>query len=223
MTWLSSDRYRLEKFRKGDKEVFANVYSVYKTNLARSLVNGFSVEHRGKRILIVVRSAFELDDIIQQTFLKAFSEKSRRDYDGVRPFGAWLKAIARNLAIDRYRILSRYSYDEVYETVEVKMNQEIGESYGYVSPEEVLFRKERSQIYERFITGLKGTDRLLVKMRFEEQFTREEVTRKTGLSAMQIRYREKKLFLDFRKLFDDANAQVPPLDQLSWKRKEKKR
>ncbi len=223
MSWLSSDRERLKQFRNGNKEVFANVYTVYKSDLAHSLVNGFSIEDRGKLILIAVRRGFELDDILQETFLKAFGEKSRLSYDGIRPFSAWLKTIARNLVIDRYRILSRYSYDEVYEAVEVKMNQGIGESQ-HVSPEEALLRREQSRIYARFIAGLNADDRLLVKMRFEEQLTREDVIERTGQSVMQIRYREKKLFLNFKKFFDGgADKQTPPLDRFSGKRKEKKR
>ncbi len=45
----------------------------------------------------------ELEDLIQEVFVRAFSEKGRLAYDGLRDYEPYICTIARNLLIDRAR------------------------------------------------------------------------------------------------------------------------
>lgn len=42
-------------------------------------------------------------DLLQEVFLRAFSAQARQSYDGLRDFGAYLNAIARNCFLDGLR------------------------------------------------------------------------------------------------------------------------
>lgn len=49
----------------------------------------------------------DLEVLVQNTFVRAFSPSARAAYDGLRPFGSYLVTIARNLLIDEARARNR--------------------------------------------------------------------------------------------------------------------
>src|SRR4029079_6226029 len=49
-----------------------------------------------------------LPDVVQEVFVKAFAPEARRRFDASRPFEPYLAQIARNVAIDHWRLLHRY-------------------------------------------------------------------------------------------------------------------
>src|SRR3990172_4978511 len=189
MTWLASDRSRLAGFRRGDRDVLAAVYEHYGSELARSLVQGTTVD--GVRIA-GLRSALELDDVLQETFVRAFSAEARKSYDGVRPFGAWLSVIARNVLIDHSRRAQR-------QHVSAEPIEE-GALGGQPTPEAAAMDRELVQVYASFLETLDEQDRLLLRLRFEADAPRRVVSEQTGLSAMQVRLRESRLHKALRVL-----------------------
>ena len=56
-----------------------------------------------------------VDDVVQETLIAI--HRFRRSYDPTRPFGAWLRTIARRRAIDVMRAIGRTSLREVHEPV----------------------------------------------------------------------------------------------------------
>ena len=46
---------------------------------------------------------FDLDNALQETFVRAFKESARVGYDGLHPYKNYLLAIARNLVLDEFR------------------------------------------------------------------------------------------------------------------------
>jgi RNA polymerase sigma factor (sigma-70 family) len=96
-TWTSE---LLEGFRIGDptalREVYcANVYSVT-----------FSVTGALKRYA-VVGFPWVLSDLVQEVFARAFGPEARARTDATRPYGSYLRAIARHLVIDQLRHYSK--------------------------------------------------------------------------------------------------------------------
>ncbi len=85
--------------------------------VAQLLARGFSFHASGERVRFSgYGKRFELEDVLQDVFRKAFGEKARDSYDGLRPYAAYLATIARNLVIDDYsqrkRELSLFTRDE---------------------------------------------------------------------------------------------------------------
>lgn len=88
------DQEVLHRFREGDQAAFRLLY-----------------QHYAQRVVLFVRSRcpFEADDLIQQTWLKAWS--SRLKFRG-GCFGAWLITIARNTIYDHLRKMRPESLPE---------------------------------------------------------------------------------------------------------------
>ena len=42
-------------------------------------------------------------DLVRETFVRAFAEKARSSFDGLRPYRPFLLRITKNLMIDRFR------------------------------------------------------------------------------------------------------------------------
>lgn len=184
MPWIGEDAIRLAGFRTGDGAVLADVYLHYAPGLQRSLRAGLTIDSQGVRHVIShLAGAWDLDDAVQETFLRAFSVDARKAYDPTRPFSAWLTAIARNLLIDRHRS-ARHTVplaDDAFED-------------AAASPEATTADRQVERKLQAFLVGLDDQERLLVELRLERGAPRREVEARTGWSAMQVRVREKRLF-----------------------------
>jgi len=95
----------VERCRKGDREAYYKLYKLY----SRSMYNiGFRI----------VNNADEADDVLQEAFISAF--KNLDYYRGDASFGAWLKRIVVNKAINylNKRKLERFPEDDRWDVKE---------------------------------------------------------------------------------------------------------
>jgi len=188
--WLSEDRVRLEAFRRGERATLAEVYRVYAPGLGVTLGHGFTFQSGGERYRFAgFRAPFDLDDALQETFLRAFAQRPRLAYDGIRPFRTYLAAIARNLVIDRFRQEQRTK--RLCERL--APGDESVTDEPPTSPETGLVESQLRGIVARFKQTCSAVDRELIELRFEQSVPRARVSELTGLSAMQIRTRERKI------------------------------
>jgi RNA polymerase sigma-70 factor (ECF subfamily) len=101
---LESDRALLEAFRRGDREALTRVFEMYVDDVAKTLRAGVVVDAGGQKHRVGQRQPeSEIESLVHETFARAFADKARQTYDGIRPYGAWLGTIARNLLVDRAR------------------------------------------------------------------------------------------------------------------------
>lgn len=84
----------LGRFRSGEREAFSIVYSFYVGRVE-------SFVHR--RVLSAGCGRVAAADLVQEVFVRAFSESARLSYDGTRRYGPLLMAIARNAIVDYLR------------------------------------------------------------------------------------------------------------------------
>jgi RNA polymerase sigma-70 factor, ECF subfamily len=170
----------LVRFRAGERAALEAVYRHHAPEVARLLRHGFTL---GRFRFAGYSQPFDLDNAVQETFARAFKESARVAFDGLRPFGAWLFSIARNLVIDDLR--ARRQALEPFLQSETQTAEP--------PPEEELLRHELRRLYYDFVEKLEGRERAFFVLRFEEQRTQVEAGRACGLSHMQSRTREKKL------------------------------
>jgi len=92
----------LRQFADGDRDAFEALYRHHHRE-----VHGW--------ILRIVRDLAAADDALVETFWRAFRSHARFDAD--RPFGAWIRRIATNAAVDQLRTLSRRpaQYEDGYD------------------------------------------------------------------------------------------------------------
>jgi len=187
MPWLAEDRTRLLRFREGDRALLAEVYRWYAPGLAKCLQGSWRFEDGGRKALFRgCDTPFELDDLVQETFIRAFAHAARLRYDGLRPFAAYLFGIAQLLLIESFR--KRHRRQRLFE-VDPEESQPLEES----SPETSAIGSQLREVYRRFVSALTPADRTLVQLRFEQDAPRRAVEEATGYSAMQVRTRESKL------------------------------
>ena len=103
MSFLAEDRQRLEAFRRGEKETLGLVYRHYAAALSRRLAGGIQLEAGNQRLRAELNGWCDIEAILQETFVRAFSPKARGAYDGLRPYSAFLLGVARNVLLDEYR------------------------------------------------------------------------------------------------------------------------
>ena len=87
----------LAAFRRGDRSALVEVYWAYIDRVERLIRAGWRTP-KGDRADPPRRE--DVADLIQETFARAFAERARLAFDGLREFGPYLATIARNLLVD---------------------------------------------------------------------------------------------------------------------------
>ncbi|MBI1861156.1 MAG: sigma-70 family RNA polymerase sigma factor [Deltaproteobacteria bacterium] len=124
----------------------------------------------------------EVDDLVQQVFFKLHQSRSR--FNSSYPFLPWLFAIVRNLQIDFMRKRKAIPMD-----VE-KLGLAV-ESQLHKSGEQILF--------DDSMRGLAPAERDLIKLRFEEGLSFDDISRRIGLTPSNARKRISRLMGRLRK------------------------
>jgi RNA polymerase sigma-70 factor (ECF subfamily) len=200
---LLLDRGRLAAFRAGNARVLEQVYYAYLPELTGYLDRGFTFRS-GAQIFRFRGFAepFDLNNAVQETFLRAFQESARAAYDGISPFRVYLLTIARNLVIDQLRKREVATV----RMVEVEGGEDgAGSVLGELEPdsgtaEDDLLIQEMAGLYQEFVAGLDEREATFFRARFERELSGLGVAREHGLTRMQMRTLENKLrdrFLKF--------------------------
>ena len=80
---LHTDKKLLKGFRKGETEAFETVYHLYADLVRKFLYSGFSFSSQGRACRFHgADSTIDVDAVVQETFLRAFGETTRKSYDG---------------------------------------------------------------------------------------------------------------------------------------------
>jgi RNA polymerase sigma-70 factor (ECF subfamily) len=209
MSLLSSDRQLLERFRQGDRQALAEVYKAHAPAIAAFLSRGFSFSSKGRTLRFNgFHQPFDLDNALQETFLRAFSDRARLAYDGLTPYQSYLTAIARNFVLSDFRRREVAMSQVVRSTEGGEKNPEVEDlpgahaaSSGPAMPngETAFLKQELMGLYQSFQQELSSKHLKYFRARFEQRLTQVEAGRKAGLSHMQARTLEKKLRKRFLK------------------------
>lgn len=100
---LRHDPAWLEGLRRGAPEALERAARTYSPMLDARLTYGFSTTTDGQRVRLRVHDPDEREEIVQETFSRAFADDARARYGGESDYGAYLLRICRNLAVDRFR------------------------------------------------------------------------------------------------------------------------
>jgi len=210
MSLLTSDRELLKSFRLGEQGALERVYREYAPAVAAFLVRGFTFGSKGRTLQFNgYHQPFDLDNAVQETFVRAFGERARLAYDGLNPYRSYVMAIARNLVLSELR-RREVAMSQLVRVVDegqapldhLSQSQVQALSDGPCEPtgEAEFLRQELVTLYHGFIEELKPQHRAFFIARFEQHMTQVEAGKQTSLSHMQARTLEKKLrkrFLSF--------------------------
>jgi RNA polymerase sigma factor (sigma-70 family) len=197
---LAEDRELRDRFRRGDQQAMAEVFQHYQAPITRYLAGGFTVKSDGGPVRWPgVTQRAELHDLLAETFRRALEERARLAYHGQSPYEAYLKAIARNLVIDRLRLERRQLED-------LGRGGDAGDAVDAVhagaSSEREYQKAELRQLLAEFRAALDDDEQALLTLRFEEGLGQEPVAARLGRTRRWVRDTElalrKRLFRRLR-------------------------
>lgn len=114
-----------------------------------------------------------VDDLVQETFLKAFN--NIQSYDTTYAFSTWLYRIATNHSIDylRKRKLETLSIDQPVRTKDGELGIDLPDENA--ETDAGILKKERSLIIHDAIESLPGRYMNIIRLRHMEEKTYEEI------------------------------------------------
>lgn len=171
----------LRGFREGDPAALSEVFRTHVEVLTRVLR---ARAHQGGAFAHV-RSAMEIENVVFETFARAFEPRTRATYDGVRPYGYYLLGIARNVVLEQLRRRDQPSGLDLEEMA----GPELADSQG----EQLHEDRELEGLLEEFRRGLDEAEARLYELRFVEGLPQEDASARLGLSRIQLRRRERAL------------------------------
>jgi RNA polymerase sigma-70 factor (ECF subfamily) len=172
----------LAGFHRGDERALEEVYWAYFPRIEVVARHGSLLLRSGTRVRGAPDSA-EVEDLVHETFARAFTDKARKSYDGKRPYGPYLAAIARNLLVDAARRRGRE-----LPTAELPddLPEEVTEVPEWAEPETV-------RAVEAYLSELPKELRDVHEQRYVKSCSQEAAATALGLSRQQIRTLEQRL------------------------------
>jgi len=200
MPILRSNRSLLDGFRAGRPEALTTVYWEYVRRIEQLLSTGFDLRSQGTRIRGVGGKPHDLADLVQEVFARAFSEKGRRGYDGLRDYGPYLYAIARNILIDRSRAQGReITIPFARLEAAIDAQTEAPDPPPWAAPATM-------KVVEEYLAALPQDLREVHKLRYEEGHSQEQAAEKLGVGRQTLRTLEQRLRNGLAAALDRAEA-----------------
>lgn len=163
------------RLRSGDAEALTAVYREHLPQVRRLLAAGFGYRNgkTGVRQHLWIPSAFDRDELCQETFAELFRQFRAGRFDASRPVGPYVARIAMNLALRRMGRASRELLEAQPEPLE---------QVPPPRPED----PERTRLLHEFQASLTAEDRALLVAYFEDEASQEAVGAELGLSRDQV-------------------------------------
>lgn len=199
---LIEDRALLDAFRRGERPALERVYNTYAGDVAAQMRRGFSFQSGGRSCRFHgTRSAADLEDRVHDVFSRAFSESARLGYDGLTPYRTYLFTIGRNLVIDDFRrkerALVEYSVELPEQPAIVGDSDATDPISGVLAmsgdPERDAQTAQLLTLVDAFKRELPERERLVWRMRFEEQKEHKDIVELTGISASKVKTSESRI------------------------------
>lgn len=187
----------VEAFRRGDREVLADLYRAHVDDVRRLLRDGFSFRSKGAPMRFGgFREPFRLQEVLQESFIHAFREKARHGYDPAQPYRPYLVTIVRNYVIDHFR----------RERTEAALFVRIGDlaaegesaeealdraarTTGEATPEVEAVRAQLSATLQQFVATLDDEDAAILQRHLMGELTQTEVAELLGMDRNDVRKR----------------------------------
>lgn len=192
---------RVEKFRRGDRETLAALYAAHVDAVEELLVRGFGFKSKGQAIRFRgLREPFEIQEVLQDAFMRAFRKQARDAYDPSKPWRPYLITITRNLVIDRFRrstledslfvkvgslMLEDESEAQVLGRLSASKPAQVGDP-GF-SPELEAMRTQVSTVLASFVSTLDETDTRILQEHLMGSLSQNAMADELGMSRNDVR------------------------------------
>lgn len=169
----------------GDIDAFGILFSRHRDSLRESLSSR------------VTGSIIDIDDILQETFIKSLA--AIRTFDTTRSFEGWAYTIAYRTFLDSRR--TSHPANELPRDAE----------YNAPNPEENVISTQQQAQIERYIARLDENYRLIFELRFIEEYSYEEIAERLGMKLNTVKTRIARVRKQMRDMIVDGNCIGPVL------------
>ena len=154
-----SDEELASKTAEGSRSLFEELVSRYSLRLF------YFLRHR-------TETDQDIEDLVQETFLKAFKSIDR--FDPEWKFSTWLYTIASREAISRHRSNKKMTFNPAFES-------------SIPAPEEIVIRKQESQNIWELASTLPAKEYEALWLRYAEDMPIKDIARVTKKSPITVR------------------------------------
>ncbi len=169
------------RLRSGDTSVMADIYDGYASTL-------YAI------VLKIVRSEMLAEDLLQETFVRVWTQRER--YDSSKgTFFTWMLNIARNLSIDTIRS-STYKMNVENRTVDDIVGIDEPESSDRIIPETVDLRD--------LVKKLAPEQQQIIDLMYFKGYTQSEIAEEYGIPLGTVKSRVRLAMQNLRTYFDDT-------------------
>ncbi|MBX7084030.1 MAG: sigma-70 family RNA polymerase sigma factor [Nannocystaceae bacterium] len=184
-------RTLLAGFRAGAPEALREIYRMHAREITTMLRHGFAFEsNAGIGRFGGLSSPFELQDALHETFARAFEPAARRAFDGIRPYGPYLRTIARNVVLRA----GRRQRERVPLPDGIEQERAVaGTDDDAGDPERAAQDRELVAVVRAFLDRVAPADRALLQARFVDGLSQRDAAEQLGLGRQQLRTREARL------------------------------
>lgn len=201
MDWRSSEF--CERFRRGDPAALEEIYWTYVDLVEHVLVAGFWT--KGRQVMI----SGEADpdrraDLLQEVFVRSFSETARRNFESTLDYRAYLLGISRHVLVDHHRRCHRRSIPYAPELSEEYVEDPATNEAPWLAPDVV-------EVVDRYVGSLRPPLRGLYHARYVLGRSQRDAADSLGLSRQNIRTLEERLKEGLRAALEQAWRVQPSL------------
>jgi RNA polymerase sigma-70 factor (ECF subfamily) len=172
--------------RSGDRGAMHELYERHRSRI-------FSLAFR------YVKNIPDAEDILQDTFIKAFQSLKKCQLDENSYFSTWLYRIAVNCAMDHFRRQRRHEGDDGWHRDLLASE----EGAAPLSPEAACLQQETLARVQQVLAGLSSRKRMIVVLRHYQQMKIQEIAGLLGCSQGSVK---KQLFQALAQLRVGMNA-----------------
>ena len=181
-------------FRQGDRDALTRVYRLYVADVERVV--------RTALISVKAFSASNFADVVQEVFLRAFSQNGRASYDGLREYKPYLLVIARNVVLD----WARRTGKEI--PAGVVPESLVSDGTEGVLTEPAVFDPATVAVAAGYVESLPAELRAVHERRFVLAEPQRKAAVGLGISRQNLRTLEKKLVTGLRQALRRAGLNV---------------
>lgn len=187
----------VERFKRGETEAFSLIFRKYRRRLAVLVYYKMSAE---------LRAAVEVDDILQEVFLKAAQDMGNFTYQSPGSLMAWLARIADHGIVDAARHQKRGKrHAEEMLRFRSESNPAGAEPVDRETPSQVFARAENMQILLKKLDALPAEYREMILLAKFEGLTTKEISERMKRSRESVALTLHRALKRFREL--EAPAQ----------------
>ena len=175
----------VERAQAGDREAFDNLVEHYQER-----VRGV-IQHR-----MQTQRHVDVDEILQETFVRAFESLSRFQWQGEKSFYLWLCGIARNVVLK--------ATERAQSARRLESPEDVASPAK--SPSRIMRRDERFDRLEEALTDLSPEYREVIKLSRLDGLKISEIAARLGRTEYAIRHLIARAILQLRKTLGETES-----------------